>query len=333
MKPPVLVSLVTWNDEAFLETCLESVFSQTVPVRVKVFDNASTDSTCRIARRFDLRLETSESNRGYSHGHNRNLAGERFDFTLLLNADVILHRDYLERLLEALEAIPEAGLAGGKIYRMDSGGNCLRRNGSPVLDSTGIYFTPALRHFDRGGGEEDRGQYERRQLVFGTTGAVLLCRKKLLDEVRFGDEILDEDFFAYREDADLAWRAQLLGWKALYEPRAVALHHRHVLPERRRQLASLINYHSLKNRYLLRMKNLDRAVSRKCFPFMWFRDFGILLYVLLSERTSLPAYGSAWRLRRRFREKRKHLQDLRRVPPREIACWFSFEPAAFDVNP
>ncbi|MEE8350435.1 MAG: glycosyltransferase family 2 protein [Acidobacteriota bacterium] len=327
---PVLVSLVTYNDESFLARCLESVHKQTVPVRVKIFDNVSQDQTREIARRFEVELYESPINKGYSHGHNRNLLGEDFQLALLLNADVILEPDWLEVLIAAWSQVEGAGMVGGKLYRMDGKGQQVFRREVPVLDSSGIFFTPSQRHFDRGSEEEDRGQYDRRHLVFGITGAALLCSKEMLEDLRLGEEYLDEDFFAYREDADLAWRAQLKGWKAVYEPHARAFHCRHVLPGRRRQLSALINYHSLKNRYLMRMKNLDRTVRWHCFPYMWIRDIGILAYVLCFEWSSLPAYREVWRLRQRFREKRRQVQSTRRVDPRTLAKWFSFTPTALD---
>lgn len=327
----VLVSLVTHNDERFLPGCLESLTRQTVPVRIKVLDNASKDRTADIALRSGVKLRSFKQNSGYSHGHNCNLLHEDFELVLLLNADVILSPNYLEALSAALDQVPGSGMAGGKLYRMDELGRKVFRDGSPVLDSTGMFFTPSQRHFDRGSEEQDHGQYDRRQLVFGVTGAVLLCRKEMLEDLRFEDEYLDEDFFAYREDADLAWRAQLGGWKAVYEPRAEALHCRHVLPFRRPQISGLINYHSLKNRYLMRMKNLDGAVRRKCFPYMWVRDAGILAYVLLFEWSSLRAYPEVWRLRKKFRSKRRHVQNSRRASSNAIAPWFAFAPKALDL--
>ena len=327
---PVLVSLVTYHDEPLLARCLESVQRQTVPVRVKIFDNASEDRTREIARRFEVDLYESPTNKGYSHGHNQNLLGEDFQTALLLNADVILEPDWLQFLIAALDEVQGAGMAGGKLYRMDGKGRQVLRREVPVLDSAGMFFTPSQRHFDRGSEEEDHGQYDRRHLVFGITGAALLCSREMLEDLRLEKEYLDEDFFAYREDADLAWRAQLKGWKAVYEPRARAFHCRHVLPSRRRQLSALINYHSLKNRYLMRMKNLDPTVRWHCFPYMWIRDVGILVYVLCFEWSSLPAYREAWRLRHKFRGKRRQAQNRRRDDPQALARWFSFSPTALD---
>jgi hypothetical protein len=128
----------------------------------------------------------------------------------------------------------------------------------------------------------------------------------------------------------LAWRAQLRGWRALYEPAALGFHIRRVVPSARRTLDPLINFHSLKNRYLMRIKNMDWAVRRKCFPHMWLRDFGILGYVLSRERSSLGAYGEVRRLRPRMEKKREIIHARRTVPPAEIAKWFRFKPVAFD---
>ena len=104
-----------------------------------------------------------------------------------------------------------------------------------------------------------------------------------------------------------------------------------MLPSRRRELSQFINYHSLKNRYLMRRKNLDAAVRWRCFPYMWIRDLAILCYVVLFERSSLSAYRDVWRLRQKFFKKRKHLQTFRRVNSRAIADWFSFTPVARDL--
>lgn len=329
-NPPVLVSIVTYDSETHLDACLRSVREQEVPVRIRVYDNASRDDSCRVALRHGARLHRSSENRGFSHGHNFQLRQGGFDHALILNPDVVLSKGYLRTLIESMAGVKRAGMAGGKLHRMDAAGRTVRAGGHPVLDTTGIYFTPTQRHFDRGSQQPDRGQYDRRQLVFGISGAALLCTRKMLEDIRYGDEYLDEDFFAYREDADLAWRAQLRGWRALYEPAAQGLHVRRVLPSRRSRLAAPINYHSLKNRYLMRFKNLDPAVGRRCFPYMWIRDLGIIAYVLLRERSSLGAYRQVWRLRNRFRRKREWVQASRRVPADSIVRWFSFRPAARD---
>ena len=326
------VSIVTFNDELFLGPCLESLRKQTLPCHIQVFDNASKDASCSISREYGVALIRSHENVGFSSGHNRNLEGVESEYVLLLNADVLLCPDFLEVLVEALSRDSRVGMAGGKLYRMGEGGARMLHHGQPILDSAGIYFTPSQRHLDRGNGEPDFGQYDKAQLVFGITGAAVLCRRAMLEDLRVDGEYLDSDFFAYREDADLAWRAQLRGWNVLYEPAAEGLHSRRVLPSTRRKLDPLINFHSLKNRYLMRMKNMDKAVRRRCFPYMWLRDIGILGYVLLYEHGSLGAYREVRRLRPKTRMKREIIQRSRKATPASIASWFNFQPVAFDYR-
>ncbi len=325
----MLVSLVTLNDERFLAGCLEALARQTVRFTLRIHDNGSTDQTAQIARGCGAEVRLNSTNSGYAAGHNLNLEARGFDYALLLNADVRLEPDYIQHLLAELKSRREVGMAGGKLLRMDVEGGRTLHEGVPVFDSTGIYFTPSQRHFDRGGGIPDRGQYDVSQFVIGVTGAAVLVRRSLVDDLeeRTG-EFLDEDFFAYREDAELAWRAQIAGWKALYVPCAVASHHRHVLPTRRRHLDPRINYHSVKNRYLMRMKNMGPAVRRRCFPYAWIRDLGILVYLLLFEWSSIPALREAFRARHRFRAKRARLESSRRISDTDIARWFSFTPQA-----
>lgn len=329
---PVLISIVSFRDERFLPGCLEAVRNQDCPVKIRIFDNAANEEVARVGGRFEAEVFRSAQNLGFSCGQNHNLLAEDFDYALLLNSDVLLQPGYLATLIRLLEQVPSAGMAGGKLLRMDDSGLPIRKNNHAILDSTGIYFTPAQRHLDRGSEEADQGQYDRRQAVFGITGAALLCRRQMLQDVRFEDEYLDEDFFAYREDADLAWRAQILGWKAVYDPQAQALHKRIVHPSRRRELAPAINYHSVKNRFLMRLKNMDAAVRRRCFPYMRLRDISLVGYVTLFERSSWPAFSAVRRLRPRFEEKRRHLVARRRASPEEIASWFSFRPVARDLG-
>jgi len=326
----VLVSLVTHNDGTYIERCLEAVLAQSVSVRVKLIDSGSRDDTVARAKRFGIEVNEAGTNIGYCRGHNWNIQeGRELEWVLCLNADVVPAPEFLGSLLKAAESHPEAGLLGGKLWRGDSAGDRKCDSaGRPLLDSTGMYFTPSLRHFDRGSNEPDVGLYERLEYVFGITGAALLARRRCLEDIRCFGEYFDEDFFAYREDADLAWRARLMGWESLYVPEARGTHVRKVLPRGRRHVSALANYHSVKNRFLLRMKNVDWAVRLRCFPFYWGRDLIVVAGVILWERSSSPALAEAWRLRQRMRIKRDWIQCRRKADSFELARWFSFRPVS-----
>ena len=150
-----------------------------------------------------------------------------------------------------------------------------------------------------------------------------LWSRAALDDVAVGDHVFDAAFHSFREDAELCFRLRERGWEVIYEPRAVAEHRRRVLPERRRQLPPAVNYHSLKNRYLLRAYHqTPRSFRRTLVPTLA-RDLGALVYVVLFERTSLPAYVWLWRNRHEIRGRRRLVQGRRTVSAEEVERWFT----------
>jgi GT2 family glycosyltransferase len=193
----------------------------------------------------------------------------------------------------------------------------------PVIDSTGIIVSDELRHFDRGWGEADRGQFDRVEYVFGSTGAAALYRRRMIDDVSTSFGFFDPDFFAYREDADVAWRAQLLGWRCLYTPSALGYHVRRVRPGPRRLTPSRLNMHSVKNRFLMRIKNLTGPVLRQCAGPALRRDIMVLGGCLITEPASLPAFWHLLRaLPRAWKQRREIMSRAASTDQIEVARWF-----------
>ncbi len=335
MKSRLLVSIVTYNSAPDLPRCLDSLRRQTFrDFLVAVWDNASSDGTRGVlAERGGDLSDTvlSDDNLGYGAGHNRLLARHESEFVLFLNPDSMLTNDCLERAVAAFDAHPECGSLSPKIRRLpgpaeESGApstdGAAEPVAPPVLDSTGICWTPNQRHFDRGSGEEDRGQYDRAEYVFGVTGAAAFYRRDCLEDVAYRGEVWDEDFFLYREDADLAWRAAWRGWKCLYDPSVRAGHVRRVFPHDRHGAGRTANRHSVKNRFLLRIKNMPLATWLRFFFSITMRDLAVLAYVPFREPSSLPAFWDVVRLLPRFLPKRRAVLGSARVPRGEIEDWF-----------
>lgn len=320
----VTIGIVTWNSARDIEACIASVRAQTYqPLTLRLLDNASTDDTrARIASltATDERVD-ADRNLGFSAAHNRLIAASASEFYLCLNPDVVLTPDFVERIVAALRRDPRAGSATGKLLRADRDA----ATGADVIDSTGIIMLPSQRHLDRGADRIDAGQYAREEYVFGASGAAACYRREMLEDINVGGEYFDEDFFAYREDADLAWRAQLLGWSCLYVPDAVARHGRRVTPERRAALPAAINYYSVRNRFLLRLKNQTLGHALRFALPAAARDLQVMGYVLLKERSSLGALGDVMRLWPRTWTKRRAIMARRRRPTREMMAWFTQE--------
>jgi GT2 family glycosyltransferase len=250
---------------------------------------------------------------------NRAIAEATGAYILLLNPDLRVAPDMIGRLHDAIdEAAPDVYAVGPKLLRAE--GNELTP--TKVIDSAGIRMTRDGRHFDRGAGEQDVGQYDKSEEVFGLSGAAAILRRTTLERSTIDGEVFDEDFFAYREDADLAWRMRGFGFRARYEPSAVGYHLRRVTPERRRSLPDAINRHSVKNRFLLRIHHADRG---------WFVRFGLPSLVrdvvvvgacLTVERSSLPGLGWVVRNLGRHLRRRREIMRRRTVSSADLRRWF-----------
>ncbi len=295
---------------------------------VIVIDNASTDGTADILDQFEGRCQIvyNEENIGFAAAQNQAMRMGSGEWVLTLNPDVLLNQDFVANLVAAGQAEKRIGTVCGKLLTLTANFDIPDEQ---RVDSTGIYFTPMLRHLDRGSLEIERGHYTQAEFVFGATAAAALYRRRMIDDIAIDGEFFDEDFFVYREDADVAWRAQLLGWKCLYTPEAVGYHVRSVLPGKRRALPSEINMHSVKNRFLMRIKNITPAVYARNLLSITFRDSVVFACCLTRETSSLKAFVFLARNFRRFWEKRRKIMQRARVSDEYMAAWFAYEPVSY----
>lgn len=335
MKPLVGITIVTFNSGRFIRGCLEETLLQDhEAVEIVVVDNASQDATCSLLRAFEgrdrVRIIYNSVNTGFARAQNQAIAAlPDAEWILTLNPDVRLPANFVSRLLSAGGARSDVGSICGKLLAVDRE---FRLASPPLLDSTGMYFTSNLRHLDRGSRVADRGQYDAEEFVFGGTAAACLYRQTMIHDIEIFGEFFDGDFFAYREDADVAWRAQLLAWKCMYTPSAVALHIRTAVPENRRSLPAFINRHSVKNRWLLRIKNTTGGLYRQLWLPVTLRDIVVIGGCLLREWSSLGAFWMLAKLMPRAWRKRREIMRRKRASEDEMRRWFSDRPVSFPVE-
>src|SRR6476659_6194463 len=268
----VSVTIVTYNSGRFIKRCLESVLAQKYRLKqVIVIDNASTDGTIDILEQFEdrCRVYCNDENVGFAAAQNQAIKLSSGDWVLTLNPDVLLLPNFIQALVDAGQVDPKVGTVCGKLLTIRATFDLPDKQ---LVDSTGIYFTPMLRHLDRGSQESDNGHYLNFEYVFGATAAAALYRRSMIEDISVLGEFFDPDFFVYLEDADVAWRAQLLGWKCIYTPLSRGYHVRNVLPGNRRALPPVINMHSVKNRFLMRMKNMTADLYRRNWFSITVRD-------------------------------------------------------------
>lgn len=317
------VCIVTHDDRTDIGPCLDAIAGlERAPREVIVTDCASADGTGAAAQAWrgpvPVRVIGLADNRGFAGGMNAALAAAAAPWVLSLNADARPEPSYVERLLDAAALHPElrVGAVTGRLLRF------AEPDSPDRLDACGMRLTWTWRHLDRAAGEVDRGQLSRLERVFGATGAATLYRRAALDDAALDGEFFDPRFHSFREDAELSFRLRERGWEILYAPAARARHRRRNLPERRGAMPAAVNFHSLKNRYLLRFDHQSGLNLLLTLLPAAARDLLALVYVLLREPTSRGAYGWLWRRRRDLLRHRRALRGRRTASAWAVERWF-----------
>ena len=223
--PTLTIQIVGWNSADDLRQSLKYLQAPTqAGVTVRYIDNASADDSIAVVQELlpQADIITSNTNLGFSGGHNRGLAKCTSDFVLLHNPDLQLDWAGIQELLKTFDDTKVAAVQG----------NLYRDQERTIFDSCGIEQTLTLNGRDRGAGQKDTGQYENSTDLFAVTGACALYRVTALHAIAHSqEEILDDDMFAYKDDVDLGWRLNKAGWRVRYEPVVAGVHGRAVRSE------------------------------------------------------------------------------------------------------
>ena len=305
MPPRVTVVVPNWNGERFLDLCLSSLRRQSFEdFETVLVDNGSTDASVDFVKRNfpEVRVVSLDHNRGFSAAVNAGIRTSNAEHIALLNNDTEVDPGWLEALVRAAEAHPEAGLFASKLvdFRdrrvLDGAGDALRRSGLP---------------YRIGHGELDRGQFERKAFVFGACAAAALYRAALFEEIG----LFDEDFFSNCEDGDVSFRAQLAGYRCLYVPEAIVYHMGSASTGGKRSPTN--TRLGTQNGVNVLIKNLPTALVWRALPSILAGQFSRVLVTSLSSGGLLRAYLEgligARRLLPLMLKKRKEIQKRRRV--------------------
>ncbi|MCP4397138.1 MAG: glycosyltransferase, partial [bacterium] len=290
-----------------------------------LIDNASGDGSPEMLRRHynEYRLILNQQNLGYCGGANLGIHETRGEYILLLNPDIILEPDFIAQLVGYAETHSKYGIFSGKLLRFDK----------RTIDSTGQFLRANITPRERGYGEKDSGQYEQAGPVFSACGAVAFYRRTMLEDIRLGNEYFDESYFAFLEDLDIGWRAQLFDWQAAYVPKAIAYHYRGGGLSRQPRKAAwferlpflpkvsfsrkplFIQRHVLVNRYLIILKNASWRDLLAGLPGILKCEILVWGYVLLVRPILFLAIGDFLKHLPKILRKRKQIVHRRRLSP------------------
>jgi GT2 family glycosyltransferase len=296
------------TDEApLLRACLPAAAAEE-PDELVLVDNASTDGTADLGGEWATRVVRLARRASYCEAMNAGLEACTGDAVALLQADTFVAPGYRAAALGAL-AEPGVGAVAPKLVRahgptpeqrtdeLDTAGMLVDRRRKNGLVGHG---TPAAAW--SAGGE-----------VFGADGAAAVYRRECLEDCAVGGEVFDPDLERWASDADVAWRARVLGWRAVYEPSALVHHVRTYSPSTRAAMDAVSRRMQYRNRYLMMAKNDSWAELRPDLARIALYEVLALGHALLRERELLGAYAEARRRLPRARARRRAIQARRRV--------------------
>jgi GT2 family glycosyltransferase len=277
---------------------------------VTVIDNDCSDETAQIASDAGASVLSLKPRMSWCAANNAAIHATAAEEVLLLNADCFLAPDFLTQARPRL-CEPGIGSVAPKLLRAAGPDQPL-----PEIDAAGMVLDRRRKNNLVGHGEPS-SRYGTPGLCFGADGAAALYRRETLSACAVGGAPLDEAFEKYAADVDLAWRAQLLGWRCAYEPTAVAFHVRTYGPSTRAGVGKRERRMQFRNRYLMMVKNETAAGLARHGALIAFYELLALGHALLRERHLLAGYREAWKLLPDARRQRTEIQARRRIsmPP------------------
>jgi GT2 family glycosyltransferase len=264
----VAVVILNWNGKALLEQFLPSVVKSAYPnLQLIVGDNASTDDSVAFVKANypEIKVMVNDHNYGYAEGYSKLLDQIEADYYVLLNSDVEVPPNWIQPVIDAMEADISIAAAQPKIkWQKDKTSFEYAGAAGGYLDLYGFPFCRG-RLFDTV--ETDKGQYNDQKEIFWASGAALFIKSKCWKEAGG----LDPDFFAHMEEIDLCWRLKNLGYKVIYCPDAEVYHLGGGTLSASSPYKTYLNF---KNNLVILQKNLPsndawpRIFIRMCFDFL-----------------------------------------------------------------
>ena len=212
MKTTIIIP--NYNGIEYLENCLLSLQKcEPADFHIIVVDNGSTDGCVELLKEKFGTVETVflSENTGFAPAINRGLERVKTPYALLLNNDITVEPDFVQRMEEAMEAHKKCFSVSAKMLQMHQ---------PKLLDGAGDLYCALGWAFALGKGKTATEHYTKPAKIFSSCGGAAMYRMDILREIGF----FDENHFAYLEDVDLGWRARIAGYENRYEPSAVVYH-------------------------------------------------------------------------------------------------------------
>lgn len=214
--------MLNYNGEKFIKSTIDSLVSLDYPkdsYEIIVVDNASKDKSGAVINQFKkVKTIYLDQNLGFAGGNNEGIRQATGKYILLFNNDCIADHTCIREMVNVAEKDDTIFSVGAKIMLNRTGK--IQNAGTTVFNDGYGRDIGAVVKNKKQDYEVDRGQYDTEREVYATCGAAVLYRRSILDKIGF----LDDSFFMYYEDVEIAESARLHGYKNMYAPKAVVYH-------------------------------------------------------------------------------------------------------------
>ena len=331
----VTIVQVVYNSKKFIEPVFSAIFKQTFKdFHVVAVISGNDDGGKELLQTKFPQVEIIDPrfNIGFAKGHNLVFSKYDSEFFQLVNPDMIMEPDYIEKMLLAFKDT-KVGAATGKLYKISESGIAnhelwKKQNSQFILDTTGVVIYKSGRARDRGQHEEDRGQYDMDTSLQAVSGAGCMYRRAALESIKLATasfslthqyEYFDEDFHSYWEDVDLSWRMSNAGWKNIFVPSAVGFHGRTAGSSKKgyKDIFGFIKHHKNLSSRIRQLNYQDHIFmylknSKWFYPQFFVREFFMFIFILFFEIGTLRVLPNFVKLLPKMWGKRRIINSYRK---------------------
>ncbi len=309
-----------------------------------VFDNNSDDNSLELIKKelnnfpVQYKIIENKTNLGFAGGHNWAFKESRAEYVLLLNQDMYLAPDCLEKMIMFLDQHQDTASVSPRLMKwdFDKAQNDLPKSFSEQIDSLGLKVKRSRQVVEQYGYQnwpELKSKIQATELlVFGVSGALPMFRRLFVQNIAYRDGgIFDESYHSYKEDVDLAFRLVSAGYKSYVLLGAAAYHDRSVSASKQGNFSSIladkknhssrVSYSSYRNHLMTLYKNEYWQNLILDFPWILWYELEKFAYFLLFDRQVLG--GLKGLFTKDLAQKRQLIKSLHRVNWQKMRKWWN----------
>lgn len=339
------INLVTWNGAKYMPYLFDSLRKQTyTDWTLLVIDNNSGDGTVELIKKelsnfgVQYKFIENKTNLGFAGGHNQAFKESDTEYILLLNQDMYLTPDCLEKMVKFLDENPKVAAVSPRLMKWNfAESGDLPKSFTNQIDALGLKVFRSRRVVEQFIKQTWKGNLENKlptnQLeVFGISGALPMYRRSAIKQILLPDgQMFDESYHSYKEDVDLAFRLCAHGDKAYVLLDTVAYHDRAgagpkemadtAAVENKKKQSELVKYHSYKNHLATLYKNEYWQNFILDFPWILWYELKKFVYFFLFDRRVLSGLKEIFN--KDLAQKRRLIKSLRKIGWQEMRQWWN----------